>query len=129
MNSQSLCQQCAFILKGKGSEDNGYCSISIPRTFSATIQGRPARAPIRAGVTFESFDAQGNALNLGEIVLKQEEIQPFIHVLLNYGIQISAIHNHWIYDDPTLFYVHFQSVEPPLAFCTKMAEALKQIVV
>ncbi|MGN7312539.1 DUF1259 domain-containing protein [Alkalicoccobacillus gibsonii] len=125
----SLCQQCAWILKGKGSEENGYCSISIPRSIKATIQGRPAQAPIRAGVTFESFDQQGNALNLGEIVLKQEEIQPFIHVLITHGIQLSALHNHWIYDDPTLFYVHFQSVEPPLTFCTKVAEALKQIVV
>ncbi|NGP45883.1 DUF1259 domain-containing protein [Bacillaceae bacterium SIJ1] len=74
---------------------------------------------------FESLDAQGQALNLGEIVLLEEEVPAFTSAWVRQGIAISALHNHWLYTKPTILYAHFQSVEPPLQFATKVAAALQ----
>ncbi|MED4130734.1 DUF1259 domain-containing protein [Shouchella miscanthi] len=127
MYQTSLCQQCALLLNGTASESHGLCSIMLPKTIDVRIQGRPSKGAVHSGITFESIDQQGNALNLGEVVLREEELQPFSSVLLSKGIILSAIHNHWIFTEPNLLYVHFQSIEPPLSFAQKVAEAFRYV--
>lgn len=92
---------------------------SICNDSRKTKQGEP-----HAGFSFESLDVEGNALNLGEVVVLEEEIPKFTKRLVNKGFIISALHNHWLFTHPTILYIHFQSVEPPLAFAQKAAEAL-----
>lgn len=127
VNNKTLCEQCAEIVKGTASIKHGVCSINVPRHLTATIQGRPTKGAVHAGITFESIDAQGNALNLGEFVLTENELHPFTQALMQQGILISAIHNHWIYVEPNLLYVHFQSIEQPIHFAHKTANALHTI--
>lgn len=107
--------------------EHGVCLIGLTRNLQVTIQGRPSRAELHAGVTFESMDRDGNTLNLGEIVLLEKEIFPFVNVLVRNHLIVSAIHNHWIFTNPNILYVHFQSVEPPLTFVQKVAKAFRVI--
>lgn len=125
MNFQNLCQQCAQILNGKANVKHGVCSIEITRNLQVTIQDRPSHSVLHAGITFESMDFAGNALNLGEVVLLEEELTPFVDVLIRNRLIVSAIHNHWVFTKPNILYVHFQSVEPPLAFAHKVSQAFK----
>ncbi|MFO1446000.1 DUF1259 domain-containing protein [Bacillus sp. Bva_UNVM-123] len=127
MEFHHLCQQCAQILNGKASVEHGVCSIGLTRNLQVTIQGRPSRAELHAGVTFESMDRDGSTLNLGEVVLLEKEIFPFVNVLVRNHLIVSAIHNHWIFTNPNILYVHFQSVEPPLNFVQKVAKAFRAI--
>ncbi|WP_419954884.1 DUF1259 domain-containing protein [Neobacillus niacini] len=124
-NVHTLCQQFGQILNKKPKVKNGVCSVEIERNLDVTIQGRPSRSELHAEVSFESLDYEGNALNLGETVVLEEEIPGFINILVRNGIFISAIHNHWLYTKPNILYIHFQSVEPPLNFARKVAEAFK----
>lgn len=126
-NFNTLCQQFGEILNGKAEMKEGACSVEMKRHIPVTIQGRPVHSEIHTDITFESLDVQGNALNLGETVILEEEIPLFVHALVKSGIIISAIHNHWLYTHPKILYIHFQSVEPPLTFAYKMAEALKTL--
>lgn len=116
-------QQYAQIVNGKPKIEKGICSVEIGRNFHLTIQGRESKSALPAGMTFESLDAQGNALNLAEVVVLQEELPGFIYALTRNGLIVSAIHNHWVFTNPTILYVHVQSVEPPLSFARKFAEA------
>ncbi|EDU37409.1 hypothetical protein CLOSPO_03578 [Clostridium sporogenes ATCC 15579] len=75
--------------------------------------------------SFESPDNQGRTLNLGETVILQEEINRFISILRENGILVTALHNHWLFDEPRLMYIHFESIDRPLNFARKVAEALK----
>ncbi|MCM3715186.1 DUF1259 domain-containing protein [Halalkalibacter oceani] len=120
---QNLCQQYAHTVNGKPKMEQGVCSVEIGRHLHVTIQGRISRSAVPAGITFESLDHEGNALNLGEVAVLQEELPLFIHMLVKNNLVVSAIHNHWIFTDPPILYVHFQSVEPPLSFAQKTAEA------
>ncbi len=107
--------------------ENGVCSVSILRHLNVTIQGRPTHGAIHAGVTFESLDHEGNALNLGEVALLEDEVPRFTNSLISNGLIVSAIHNHWLFANPNLIYVHYQSVEAPLAFAHKTAQAFAQL--
>ncbi|PGZ93298.1 methyltransferase [Bacillus pseudomycoides] len=122
-NFNFLCEQFATILKGKSKIDQGACSVSFHRNFRVLVQGKPSMSVIPAGVGFESLDQNGNALNLGEIAVLQEEIPSFMQSIVQQGIIVSALHNHWLYTDPLIMYIHVQSVEPPLNFAKKMANS------
>ncbi|MGM0877241.1 MAG: DUF1259 domain-containing protein [Bacillota bacterium] len=87
------------------------------------VQGRPSNAVVPVGVLFESLDQNGIALNLGEIAISQEEIPVFMQSIVQQGIIVSAIHNHWLYMNPLIMYIHLQSIEPPLNSAKKLAHS------
>ncbi|AOH54798.1 DUF1259 domain-containing protein [Peribacillus muralis] len=123
-NFDSLCEQFATLLKGKSEVNQGSCSVSLHRDFKVMVQGRQSSTVVPAGFIFESLDQSGNALNLAEIAVLQEEIPSFLHSVVQQGLIVSALHNHWLFTDPAIMYIHIQSIEPPLNFAKKMAYSL-----
>ncbi|SDH25696.1 protein of unknown function [Alteribacillus persepolensis] len=123
---RNLCDRFAAILHAEPDETNGVCVAARTRDLEASIMGRETNSPLvfPQFFSFEGMDNNGNALNLGETVILQHEINPFVERLVKQNIQVTAIHNHWLFDDPRLMYIHFQSVEPPLEFAKKTAAAL-----
>ena len=80
-NRKSLCQEFARILGGQGSlDENGVCLVEKFRTVRFKILGRRTRSPLVTPqfFTFEDVDSRGRALNLGETVLLQEEVNPLL---------------------------------------------------
>ena len=124
----SLCRTFASTLGGTAEVVNGVCTVTrIRSNLKPLIQGRRTNSALSLAAlfSFESFDSRGNALNLGETVILQEEINPFISELRSRGIEVTALHNHWLFDNPRLMYIHFKSIEPPLTFANKVAAAFK----
>ncbi|GAE06789.1 hypothetical protein JCM10914_2965 [Paenibacillus sp. JCM 10914] len=78
-------------------------------------------------VLFESLDQSGHALCLAEIALLEEEIPRFMHSIIQQGMIVSALHNHWLYTRPTVMYIHIQSVEPPINFAKKIASSFSSL--
>ncbi|OHO72676.1 DUF1259 domain-containing protein, partial [Bacillus sp. HMSC036E02] len=122
-NLNFLCEQFAKILNGKSNINQGVCSVSLRRNIKVLVQGRPSTSVIPVGISFESLDQNGNALNFGEIAILQEEIPLFMQSIVQQGIIVSALHNHWLYMKPLIMYIHIQSVEPPLSFAKKLANS------
>jgi hypothetical protein len=77
--------------------------------------------------SYESMDQQGCTLNLGETVILPSEIYRFSSMLQSQGILVTALHNHWLFDNPRIMYIHFASIEPPLSFATKVAKAFQTL--
>lgn len=125
---KKLCQEFARILGGMGSVDeNGVCLVQKFRNINFTILGRETNSPLVLPqfFTFENLDSRGNALNLGETVLLQEEINPLLTELRKRDIIVTAVHNHWLFENPRAMYMHFESIEPPLQFAKKIREAFR----
>ncbi|AAS42065.1 MULTISPECIES: DUF1259 domain-containing protein [Bacillus] len=122
-NFNFICEQFATILKGKSKISQGGCSVSFHRDFRVLVQGKQSTYVVPVGVSFESLDQNGNALNLGEIAILQEEIPAFMKSIVQQGIIVSALHNHWLYMNPLIMYIHIQSIEPPLHFAQKLANS------
>lgn len=122
-NFNSICEQFAKILNGKSTINQDVCSVSLHRNFKAIVQGRQSMSVVSAGVLFESLDQSGNALCLAEIAILEEEIPRFMYSVIQQGMIVSALHNHWLYTEPLIMYIHIQSVEPPLNFAKKMAHS------
>ncbi|MET1247169.1 DUF1259 domain-containing protein [Sporolactobacillus sp. STCC-11] len=119
-DTEDICKQFAAVFNAQPRFENGVCSVPLHRSFNVTIQGKKSSSIVPASVTFESLDESGNAINLAEIALLEEEVPNFIWALAQNGMIISALHNHWIFTQPNLLYVHAQSMEPPLNFANKI---------
>lgn len=77
--------------------------------------------------TFESMTRDGRALCSGETVILTSEINRFTSRLRRHGIIVTAIHNHWLFDNPRLMYMHWESIDRPVAFARKTRDALRAL--
>lgn len=122
-----LSREFSRILGATPSVVNGVCLATRSRTnIKARVLKRKARSFmfVPQAFSFESMDRQGRALCLGETVILQKEINPFVSRLRKHGIKVTAIHNHWLFDKPRLMYIHFESIDRPLQFARKVRNAL-----
>jgi len=128
MQPTNLCRQFADILGATPSVINGVCTATKSRTnLHPVVLGRRAESFmfVPQAFSFENIDSEGRALCLGETVILQEEINPFISRLRANGIIVTALHNHWLFDQPRLMYIHFESIDEPLSFARKVRNALE----
>jgi hypothetical protein len=94
------------------------------------VLGRITHSPtvFLMAFSFEDEDSKGNALCLGEFVFKQSEVRPFLNAITNQGIRVTALHNHWLFDNPRLIYIHWEAIMPPLTFAQISADALDKAI-
>lgn len=126
LNARS-CAQLARIVDGTPSFMDGVCLIQLLRAdLRPTILGVRTRSPLVLPVFF-SVEERGHreALNLGEAVLRQEEVNTVMLVLRERGIIVTALHNHWLFEEPRLMYMHWEALMDPAEFLRASRAALR----
>ena len=63
----------------------------------------------------------GKAAITGDFVLTADEVVPVQRALVENGIEVTAIHNHMLGEEPRLFFMHFWAVDD----AGKLAEGLQ----
>lgn len=127
----SVCRRCpelAAIVGGTPACVDGVCLIqSLRADLEPTILGVRTRSPLVLPVFFsiEAPDERGRTLNLGEAVLRQDEVETVILVLRENGIIVTALHNHWLFEQPRLMYVHWEAIMRPERFLRASRSALR----
>ncbi|GIP24506.1 DUF1259 domain-containing protein [Paenibacillus sp. J22TS3] len=125
---KKLCNQFSTILGGTEHEitKGPVCFVSRNRKINATILGRRTTSPlVRYQLfSFESLNSSGRALCLGETALFQGQVNRLLTNLRNNGIKVTAVHNHWLFDKPRLMYVHWESIDDPIAFAKKVKRSI-----
>lgn len=48
----------------------------------------------------------GTDVMMGDLVLLEEEVNPVMSALLDNGIDVTALHNHFFFENPRIFYMH-----------------------
>jgi hypothetical protein len=103
----STCERLATIIGGEVVSAAPVCTIMRLRNINATILGRRTRSPLALPFML-SFE--NNGLNLGESVVLQRELNPIIATLRKRGLIVTAFHNHWLFENPRLMYIHWENV-------------------
>ena len=122
-----LCTQFGKILGGESEVDEGpVCFVTRMTNLSETILGRRTRSPLvqMQMFSFESLDKSGRALCLGETALHQNQVNRLISNLRKRGIKVTAVHNHWLNENPRLMYMHWEAIENPIVFARKTKESI-----
>jgi hypothetical protein len=63
----------------------------------------------------------GKVATTGDFVLTAQEVNPVIKALRENGIEVTAVHNHMLDDQPRLFFMHFWANDD----VEKLAKGLK----
>ena len=48
----------------------------------------------------------GKDVMMGDLVLLQEEVNAVMSALLEHGLDVTALHNHFFWEEPRIFYMH-----------------------
>ena len=101
-------QEVLKSLDRKGDFKAGVLKVNIPRSdLKMTIQGVSTPTPFGFGGWIAlTKAAAGSDVLMGDLVLLQDEVNPVLSALLDNGIDVTALHNHFFWDDPHVFFMH-----------------------
>jgi hypothetical protein len=96
------------ILGHKGKVNGSVYQIGVPRAEKIIEAGMtvPGSMGLATALNFQPTGA-GKAAITGDFVLLGSEVNPVIKALRQNGIQVTALHNHMLQEEPRLFFVHF----------------------
>ncbi|SDZ86555.1 protein of unknown function [Thalassobacillus cyri] len=122
-NIEEIAKKFGEILDVEVEIEDEMVEAEKERDLDVTVQGRPFKSELSMEIHFESLEDDGTALNHAEIVLLPEEIPEYTKALGKNDLTITALHNHWLFAEPSIKYLHVQSVEKPEEFAQKLANA------
>ena len=109
--AQSMPADYDGVLKTLGKQGDfkdGVLKINIPRSdLKVTIDGIATPTPFGFGGWLAM--TKGNAgmeVMMGDLVLKEDEVNPVMSALLDNGLEVTAVHNHFFFESPRIFYMH-----------------------
>ena len=91
-----------------GDFKDGVLKVNIPRSdLKVTIEKRPAPTPFGFGgwIALTKGDG-GHEVMMGDLVLTEDEVNPVMSAVLSNGLDVTALHNHFFWEQPRIFFMH-----------------------
>jgi hypothetical protein len=109
-------------LGANGTNNGGIYQFTIPRAEAIKDGGMPVPPALGSAqaINFEPTGG-GKAAITGDFVLIAKEVTPVMKALRDNGIEVTALHNHMLDEQPRLFFVHFWANDD----AGKLAQGLK----
>ena len=122
-------QEVLKSLDRKGDFKAGVLKVNIPRSdLKIAIQGFSTPTPFGFGGWIALTKAtDGSDVMMGDLVLLQDEVNPVLSALLDNGIDVTALHNHFFWDDPHVFYMHVHGMGKAADLAKRVRPALDLI--
>jgi hypothetical protein len=119
-------------LKGKLNSEEGVYKVSQPRTDIRITVDQWPMPPFMGLTSWAAFQSGmgKNAMVMDDLVLMQDEVNPVMSALLDSGLEVTALHNHFFYDQPKVYFMHIGGEGPTdkLARGVRAAfDAVKQV--
>ena len=94
-----------------GDFKDGVLKVNIPRNdVRVTISQRPAPTPFGFGGWVALTKGEGMDVMTGDLVLTEDEVNPVMSALLQNGLDVTALHNHFFWEQPRIFYMHLHGM-------------------
>src|SRR6185369_13693823 len=90
-------QQVLSTLGKQGDYKANVLKVNIPRNdLSVTVANVKTPTPLGTG---------GMDVMMGDLVLTEDEVNPVMSALLDNGLEVTALHNHFFWEQPRIFYM------------------------
>jgi hypothetical protein len=122
-------QQVLSTLGKQGDFKDNVLKVNIPRNdVKVTVAGVATPTPFGFGgwVAMTKGDG-GRQVLMGDLVLLQEEVNPVMSALLDNGLDVTALHNHFFWDEPRMYYMHVHGHGTAAELAQKLKPALALI--
>jgi hypothetical protein len=121
-------QQVLTYLNRTGDYKANVLKVNIPRNdLSVTVAGVKTPTPFGFGGWLGFTKGQGMDVMMGDLVLTQDQVNPVMSALLDNGLEVTAVHNHFFQDEPRVFFMHVHGHGEPMDLARKVKPALDLI--
>jgi hypothetical protein len=97
-------------LKGKMNEKEGVYKVTFPRDDVKISVDGWTMPPFMGLGTWAAFTkgAHTEAMVMGDTVLFEDEVNPVMSVAFDNGLSVTALHNHFFFDQPKVYFMHIE---------------------
>ncbi len=122
-------QEVLKSLDRNGDYKAGVLKVNIPRSdLKMAIQGVSAPTPFGfGGWVALTKGEEGNDVMMGDLVLLQDEVNQVMSALLGNGLEVTALHNHFFWEEPRIFFMHIHGHGKALDLAKRVKPALDLI--
>ena len=118
------------IMGAKGTVTGGVLQYGFPRAEAPKADGMPIPPAMGSAIAINfQPTGGGKAAITGDFVLTADEVNPVIKALRANDIEVTAIHNHMLDDEPRLFFMHFWANADAGKLATGLRQALDHVKV
>ena len=114
--------------KGALNEKEGVFKVSVPRSdLSVTAAGVKLTPPM--GLTsWAGFTKAGaHTVVMGDIVLLEDQVNPVMSAALDAGLEVTALHNHFFWDEPKVMFMHIAGTGEEAALAAAVGKVLAKV--
>jgi hypothetical protein len=114
--------------KGAWNEKEGVFKVSAPRTdLSVTVAG--VRMNPALGLTsWAAFHKVGTqTMVMGDLVLLEDQVSPVMDAALQNGLEVTALHHHFLWDTPRVMFMHIGGMGRDLGLAKAVGKVLSRI--
>jgi len=114
------------ILHQPGRVNGPALQYSVPRSEKISENGMtiPPAMGVASAINFQLVAPSGQAAASGDLVLIASEVDKVINQLTKSGVQVTAVHDHMLTEQPRLTFVHFWAKGEPTEIATALRRAL-----
>ncbi len=122
-------QQVLKLVGRSGDYKANVLKVNIPRNdLHVTIADYPVPTPFGFGGWFALAKGDGgDDVMMGDLVLLQEEVNPVMSALLEHGLEVTALHNHFFWAQPAVFFMHIHGHGKAVDLANQIKPALDLI--
>ena len=122
-------QQVMKIVGKQGDYKGNVLKVNIPRNdLHVKIAGYSVPTPFGFGGWFAMTKGDaGEDVVMGDLVLTENEVNPVMSALLDHGLEVTALHNHFFWDDPRVFFMHIHGHGKALDLANDLRQAIDLI--
>jgi hypothetical protein len=129
--AQEMPAEYAAVLKTlsrQGDYKDGVLKVNIPRNdVNVSIDGVATPTPFGFGGWIALTKGDHGDVMMGDLVLTENEVNPVMSAVLDNGLEVTALHNHFFYDTPRMFYMHVHGHGATADIAKRIAPALALI--
>jgi hypothetical protein len=95
-------------LSGKMNTEEGVYKVSQPRTDVKVSVDKWQMPPFMGLTSWAAFKVgmKDQMMVMGDLVLFPDEVNPVMSAALDHGLTVTALHNHFFYEEPRVFFMH-----------------------
>lgn len=113
------------IFSQEGSTAGGVFKFTFPRFDLMVRIGDLIIESDLALTSWVAFNQLGNqSMLMGDFVLLENEVSPVMYSLLENGIEVTALHNHLLYESPRIMFLHIKGEKAPIQLAQSIRNAL-----
>jgi hypothetical protein len=101
----------AMGMKGTYNANENVFKVTKPRQNMAAVAGRKI-PPFLGTSSYAAFTPAGNGqvLVMGDNVLFEDEVGPAMNAALENGLEVTALHNHFFFEEPRIYFMHIDGM-------------------